>query len=247
MLARAPGSPREGLALQTSSICLSPRTCWAVTCPWPQSAGPSHPIQQRRSAPCRLGSGAAPRLTMVQQSSPTLHHALSPETWPLPTALWSLYPPTPRPERWPGFVLHSATEPPAQHHHGPKPKAEALPECPLHGCRSSSASFRDLCSQCRLFCGFSHPSGPVPYHLHLYLFNSPDLRNKTSVPPSSPPSYYLSFLFSAKFSGKGPPPMPSLLPCLLDLSSGQAGSPSWCPPPFCSSPVIWAFSPALKL
>ena len=126
------------------------------------------------------------------------------------------------------------------HHHWPKPKAEALPESPLQGCPSSSASFRDPSSQYCLFSIFRHPSGPAPYHLHLYLFKSPDLRQKTSVPVSSPPSYCLFFLFSAKFPGKGPLPMPSLFPCLLALSSGQAG----CPPPFCSSPAIWGFSPA---
>lgn len=174
MLARAPGSPREGLALQTSSTCLSPRTCWAVTFPRPQSAGPPHPVQQRRSAPCRLGSGAAPRLTMVQQSSPTLHHALSPETWPLPTALWSLYPPTPPPEDGqPSYSTQPQNHPTTTT--GLNPKLKPFLNPPLQGCPSSSASFRDPCSQYRLFCGFRHPSGPAFYHLHLYLLNSPDL------------------------------------------------------------------------
>lgn len=153
----------------------------------------------------------------------------------------STHPPHPPEDGQPSY----STQPqnPTSTTTGLNPKLKPFLNLPLQGCPSSSASFRDPSSQYCLFCIFRHPRGPAPYHLHLFLFKSPDLRNKTSVPLSSPPSYCLSFLFSAKFPGKGPPPTPSLLPCLLTLSSGQAG----CPPPFCSPPDIWAFSPALKL
>lgn len=114
------------------------------------------------------------------------------------------------PRRWPVFVPHGATEtapglsPKLQPF--PKPLSRAAPPAlPRSGTPLASTSFSTSSGS---------PSGPAPLYLHLHLLMSPDLRNKTSVPPISPSGHCPSPSSSRPSFLKRPPHMLPLLPWL---------------------------------